>query len=140
MTAFLKSGGTEPEESEPQMIWWRGVATVLIICFSIGRGRGSKDEVEEVDLRREMILSSGEGSNCSREKGKVMGVVGMTWVGRVERVVESLLLKYLSNRSGSSSGVTVGRGALSERPSSWAEYIYIYIYIYVGCIILTCNK
>ena len=110
------------------MIWWRGVATVLIICFSIGRGRGSKDEVEEVDLRSEMIWSSGEGSNCSREKGKVLGVVGMIWVGRV---VESLLLKYLSNRSGSSSGVTVGRGALSERPSSWAENIYIYIYIYI---------
>ena len=28
MTAFLKSGGTEPEENEPQMIRWRGVATV----------------------------------------------------------------------------------------------------------------
>ena len=42
-----------------------------------------------------------------------MGVVGMTGV---ERVVESFSLKYLSKRSGSSSGVTVGRGALSERP------------------------
>ena len=125
MTAFLKSGGTEPEESEPQMIWWRGVATLLVICFSIGRGIGSRDEVEEVDFRREMIWSSGGDSNFSREKGKVMGVVGMTGVGRVERVVESLSLKDLSKRSGSSTGVTVGRGALSERPSSWAESISI---------------
>ena len=67
MTAFLKSGGTEPEESEPQMILWRGVATVLVIWFSIGRGRGSRDEIEEVDLRREMIWSSGGDSNFSRD-------------------------------------------------------------------------
>ena len=47
-----------------------------------------------------------------------MGVVGMTGVGRVERVVESLSLKDLSNMSGSFTGVIVGRGALSERPIS----------------------
>ena len=51
-------------------------------------------------------------------KGKVMGVVGMPGVGRV---VESLSLKYLSKRSGSSPGVIVEIGALSERTSSWAE-------------------
>ena len=50
-----------------------------------------------------------------------MGVVGITGVGMVERVVESLSMKYLSMRSGNCSGVVVGRGALSERPSSWAE-------------------
>ena len=45
----------------------------------------------------------------------------MTGVGRVERAIESLSLKDLSKRSGSSPGVIVGIGALSERPSSWAE-------------------
>ena len=54
---------------------------MFVIFFSIGRGVGSRDEVEEVDSRREMILSSGGDSNFSREKGKVMGVVGMTGVG-----------------------------------------------------------
>ena len=48
----------------------------------------------------------------------MMGVVGMTRVGRVERVVESFSMTDLSNMSGSSSGVTVGKGDLSERTSS----------------------
>ena len=56
MAATLKSGGTEPDESEVQMILWRGEATVWVICLSIGRGRGSRDEVEEVELRREILL------------------------------------------------------------------------------------
>ena len=47
----------------------------------------------------------------------------MTEVGRVERVVESLPLKDLSKRSGSSSGVIVGSGVLSELPSSLAEIL-----------------
>ena len=101
----------------------KGGFKVLIIFFSIGRGRGSRDEVEEVDLRREMIWSNWGDSNCSRDKGKVMGVLGMTGMGRVERMVESFSLKDLSKRSGSSSGVTVGRGDLSER--SWEESLCI---------------
>ena len=56
MAATLKSGGTEPDESEVQMILWRGEATVWVICLSISRGRGSRDEVEEVELRREILL------------------------------------------------------------------------------------
>ena len=54
MAAILKSGGTEPDESEVQMILWRGVATVWVICLIMerGRGRGSRDEVKEVELRR----------------------------------------------------------------------------------------
>ena len=55
MAVTLKSGGTEPDESEVQMILWRGKATVWVICLSIGRGRGSRDEVDEVELRRETI-------------------------------------------------------------------------------------
>ena len=47
MAATLKLGVTEPDESEVQMILWRGEATVWVICLSIGRGIGSRDEVEE---------------------------------------------------------------------------------------------
>ena len=119
MAATLKSGGTEPDESEVQMILWRGEATVWVICLSIGRGRGSRDEVEEVELRREIIRSSVGESKESRKTGKVMGVGHKVGVGRSERVAESLSLNALSKRSGNCSGV--GRGALSERPSSWAE-------------------
>ena len=42
----------------------------------------------------------------------------MTGVGWVERVVESFSLTDLLKRSGSSTGVTVGKGASGERPSS----------------------
>ena len=55
MATTLKSGGTEPDESEVQMILWRGEVTMWVICLSIGRGRGSRDEVEEVELRRKII-------------------------------------------------------------------------------------
>ena len=48
-----------------------------------------------------------------------MGVGHKVGVGRAERVAESLSLNAL--RSGNYSGVVVGRGALSERPSSWAD-------------------
>ena len=120
MAATLKSRGTEPDDNEVQMIVWRGEATVWVICLSIGRGRRSRDEVEEVELRREIIrLSVGE-SKESRETGKVMGVGHKVGVGRAERVAESLSLNDLSKMSGNCS-VVVGRGALSERPSSWAE-------------------
>ena len=121
MAATLKSGGTEPDESEVQMILWRGESTVWVICLSIGRGRGSRDEVEEVELRREIIRSSMGESKESRKTGKVMGVGNKVAVGRAERVAESLSLNALSKRSGICSGVVVGRVALSERPSSWAE-------------------
>ena len=121
MAATLKSGGTEPDESEVQMILWRGEATVWVICLSIGRGRGSRDEVEEVELRREIIRSSVGESKESRNTGKVMGVGHKVGVGRAERVAESLSLNALSKRSGNCSGVVVWRGALSERPSSLAE-------------------
>ena len=121
MAATLKSGGTEPDKSEVQMILWRGEATVWVICLSIGRGRGSRDEVEEVELRREIIRSSVGESKESRKTGKVMGVGQNVGVGRAERVAESLSLNALSKRSGNCSGVVVGRGALSERPSSRAE-------------------
>ena len=121
MASTLKSGGTEMDESEVQMILWRGEATVWVICLSIGMGRGSKDEVEEVELRREIIRSSVGESNESRKTGKVMGVGHTVGVGRAERVAESLSLNALSKMSGNCSGVVVGRRALSERPSSWAE-------------------
>ena len=100
------SGGTEPEESEVQMILWRGKATVWVICLSIGRERGSRDEVEEVELRREIIRSSVGESKESRKTGKVMGVGHKVGVGRV---AESLSLNTLSKRSGNCSGVIVGR-------------------------------
>ena len=93
---------------------------VWVICLSIGRGIGSRDEVEEVELRREIRSSLGE-SKESRKTGKVMGVWHKVGVGRAERVAESLSLNALSKRSGNCSVVVVGRGALSERPSSWAE-------------------
>ena len=121
MAATLKSGGTEPDESEVQMILWRGESTVLVICLSNGMGRGSRDEVEEVELRREIIRPSVGESKESRKTGKVMGVGHKVAVGRAERVAESLSLNALSNSSGICSGVVVGRVALSERPSSWAE-------------------
>ena len=120
MSATLKSGGTEPDESEVQMILWRGEATVWVICLSIGRGRESRDEVEEVELRREIIRSSVGESKESRKTGKVNGVGHKAGVGRAERVSESLSLNDLSKRCGNCSGVVVGRGALSERPCSWA--------------------
>ena len=56
MAATLKSGWTEPDESEVQMILWRGEATVWVICLSISKGRRSRDEVEMVELRREILL------------------------------------------------------------------------------------
>ena len=121
MAATLKSGGTEPDESEVQNILCRDEATVWVICLSKGRGRGSRDEVEEVELRREIIRSSVGESKKSRNTGKVMGVGHKVGVGRAERVAESLLLNALSKRSGNCSGVVVGRGALSERPSSWVD-------------------
>ena len=89
--------------------------------LSIGRGRGSRDEVEEVELRREIIRSSVGESKESRKKGNVMGVGHKVGVGKAERVAESLSLNALSKRSGNCSRVVVGRGALNERPSSWAE-------------------
>ena len=121
MAATLKSRGTEPDESEVHMILWRGEATVWVICLSIRRGRGSRDEVEEVELRREIIRSSLGESKESRKTGKVMGVGHKVGVGRAEMVAESLSLNALSKRSGNCSG----RGALSERPSSWAESRYM---------------
>ena len=80
MAATLKSGGTEPDESEVQMILWGGGGeeTVWVICLSIGRERGSRGEVEEMDLRREIIRSSVGESRESRKTEKVMGV-GHRW-------------------------------------------------------------
>ena len=118
MAATFKSGGTEPDESEVQMVLWRGEATVWVIFLSIGRGKGSRDEVEEVELRREIIRLSVDESKESKKTGKVMGVRHKVGVGRAERVAESLSLNALSKRSGNCSGMVVGRGALSERPSS----------------------
>ena len=74
MAATLKSGGTEPDESEVQMILWRGEATVWVLFLSIGKGRGSRDGVEDVELRREIIRSSVGESKESSKTGKVMGV------------------------------------------------------------------
>ena len=82
------------------MILCRGEATVWVIYLSIGRGRGSRDEVEEVELRREIIRSSVGESKESRETGNVMGVVHKVDVGRAERVAESLSLNALSKKSG----------------------------------------
>ena len=121
MADTLKSGGTEPDESEVQMILCRVKATVWVICLSIGRGRGSRGEVEEVELRREIIRSSVCETNESRKTGKVMGVGHKVGVGRAEMVAESLSLNALLKRSGNCSVVVVGIGALSERQSSWAE-------------------
>ena len=109
MAVTLKSGGTEPDESEVQIILWRGEATVWVIYLSIGRGRESRDEVEEVELRIEIIRSSMGESKASRKTGKVMGVGNKVGVGRAERVAESLSLNDLSKRSGNCSGVVVGR-------------------------------
>ena len=74
-----------------------------------------------MELRREIIRSSVGESKESRKMGKVMGVGYKVGVGRTERVAESVSLNALSKRSGNCSGVVVGRGAMSERPSSWAE-------------------
>ena len=125
MAATLKSGGTETDESEVQMNVWRGEATVWVICLIIGRGRGSRDEVEELELRKEIIRSSVGESKESRKTGKVMEEGHKVGVGRVERVAESLSLNALSKRSGNCSGVVVGKGDLSERPSSWVDSRYM---------------
>ena len=81
MAATLKSRGIEPDESEVQIISWRGVATVWVICLNIVMGSGSRDEVEEVVLRREIIRSSVGDSKELRKTGKVMGVGHKVGVG-----------------------------------------------------------
>ena len=63
------------------------------------RGKGSRDEVDEVELRREIIRSSVGESKESRKTGKIMGVGYKVGVGRAERVAESLSLNALSKRS-----------------------------------------
>ena len=104
MATTLKLGGTEPDKSEVQLIFWRAEEMALVICFSIGRGRGSRDEIEEVELRREIIRSSEGESKESRKTGKVMGVGHKVEVGRSERVAESLSCNALSKRSGNCLG------------------------------------
>ena len=89
--------------------------------FEYREGKRIKDEVEEVELRREIIRSSVGESKESRKNVKVMRVGHKVGVGRAKRVAESLSLNALSKMSGNCSSVVVGRGALSERPSSWAE-------------------
>ena len=97
ITAFLKTVGTQPVDSEVHIIGSSMMAILEVTCFDKTSGSGSREEHVLVSLRREISVRDGVWS-CSRETpglrllmGWVRGVAG---VANVVRILASLIRIY----------------------------------------------